>query len=141
MKRKRQGQALVEFALCLPILLLILFGIMDFGRMFLAQHTMTLAAQNATRAAIIPDTQIAQCDALIASSMNAIGYQAGDYVVTYSIVPGGVGAPITGTIDGSSGDTVRVEVQLQNGYQSLFPGLLPFMDGLNITGSTSMRHE
>ena len=33
--RPRQGQAMVEFALILPLLLLLLFGIIEFGRLML----------------------------------------------------------------------------------------------------------
>lgn len=32
--RKEKGQALIEFAIILPILLLLLFGIMEFGRIY-----------------------------------------------------------------------------------------------------------
>ncbi len=46
-RRRRSGQTLVEFALTLPILLLLLFGIIEFGRIF--QSWVTL--QNAARAA------------------------------------------------------------------------------------------
>lgn len=44
------GAAAVEFALVLPVLLLILFGIIDFGRAFNAQITLTQAAREGVRA-------------------------------------------------------------------------------------------
>jgi len=40
-----RGQSLVEFALLLPILLLLVLGAMDFGRMFSTKITLTNAAR------------------------------------------------------------------------------------------------
>lgn len=45
--RSRSGQAFVEFALVLPILLVLLLGIADFGRVFAAGISIEAAARNA----------------------------------------------------------------------------------------------
>jgi Flp pilus assembly pilin Flp len=45
-----RGAAAVEFALLLPLLVLILFGIIDFGRALNAQITITQAAREGARA-------------------------------------------------------------------------------------------
>lgn len=50
--RRRRGQALAEFALTLPILLLMLFGIIEFARIFQAWVTLQNAARTAARYAI-----------------------------------------------------------------------------------------
>jgi hypothetical protein len=50
-ERSRRGQALVEFALVLPMLLVLLLGIADFGRVFAAGITVEAAARNAAEAA------------------------------------------------------------------------------------------
>jgi len=44
-----RGAAAVEFALLLPLLLLLLFGIIDFGRALNAQITITQAAREGAR--------------------------------------------------------------------------------------------
>lgn len=44
-----RGAAAVEFALVLPFLLLVVFGIIDFGRAYNAQITLTHAAREAVR--------------------------------------------------------------------------------------------
>ena len=49
----RRGQALTEFALILPILLLIVFGVFDFGRAIFAYNNVANAAREAGRTAII----------------------------------------------------------------------------------------
>lgn len=46
-----RGQSLVEFALILPMLLVLLLGIADFGRVFAAGITMEAAARNGAEAA------------------------------------------------------------------------------------------
>ncbi len=48
-----RGAAAVEFALLLPVLLLIVFGIIDFGRALNAQITLTQAAREGARLAAV----------------------------------------------------------------------------------------
>lgn len=49
--RSRRGQSFVEFALVLPMLLVLLLGIADFGRVFQAGIVVEAAARNAAEAA------------------------------------------------------------------------------------------
>lgn len=49
----RRGQSLVEFALVLPLLLVILLGVADFGRVFAAGITVEAAARNAAEVGAI----------------------------------------------------------------------------------------
>ena len=50
--RRESGGAAVEFALVLPVLIMILFGIFDFGRAFLTMHGLSAAAREGARLAI-----------------------------------------------------------------------------------------
>jgi hypothetical protein len=50
---KRRGQALVEFALVIPIFLLLLVAIFDLGRAVFAYNTLTNAAREGARLAIV----------------------------------------------------------------------------------------
>jgi hypothetical protein len=50
-ERCRRGQSLVEFALVLPMLLVLLLGIADFGRVFASGITVEAMARNAAEAA------------------------------------------------------------------------------------------
>ena len=49
---RRDGQALVEFALVVPVLILLLFGILDFGRAIYAYNTIADAARDGARVAV-----------------------------------------------------------------------------------------
>jgi Flp pilus assembly protein TadG len=48
-----RGAAAVEFALVLPLLVILIFGIIDFGRMLNAKITLTEAAREGARAAAL----------------------------------------------------------------------------------------
>ncbi len=54
-KRGEAGAAAVEFALVLPVLLLVIFGIIDFGRMLHAKITLAQAAREGARATALVD--------------------------------------------------------------------------------------
>ena len=54
--RDRRGQSMVEFALVLPIFVLILVGIFDFGRAIYAFNTISNAAREGARLAIVDQT-------------------------------------------------------------------------------------
>ena len=59
-QRQSRGQALVEFAFVLPILILLLVGIFDFGRAVYAFNTVNNAAREGSRLAIVDQN----CDAI-----------------------------------------------------------------------------
>jgi Flp pilus assembly protein TadG len=55
-----QGSAAVEFVLVLPVLLIILFAIIDFGRLLNAKIVLSQAAHEGARAAALVDAAEAQ---------------------------------------------------------------------------------
>lgn len=59
----RRGQTLVEFAMVLPILLLMLAGVMEFGRMFQVWLTLEHSARTAIRYAVTGRYNEAYCQA------------------------------------------------------------------------------
>lgn len=52
-RRREAGQSMVEVAFVLPVLLLILLGIFDFGRAIYAYNTVANAAREAARLAVV----------------------------------------------------------------------------------------
>jgi hypothetical protein len=52
-RNRRRGQSLVEFAILLPLLILIVFGVLDLGRAFFALITITNAAREGARFAVL----------------------------------------------------------------------------------------
>ena len=78
---RRRGAALVEFALVMPLLLLLLVGIMEFGRAWSQTQVITDAARQGARLAALLNNSSAGQDsvrtvvlrALAAGNVNAIG--------------------------------------------------------------------
>ena len=54
-KRTRRGAAIVEMAVVTPLLLLLTFGIMEYGWMFLKAGIISDAARHGARYAVLPD--------------------------------------------------------------------------------------
>lgn len=69
---KKRGQAMVEFALVLPILLIILLGIMEFGLVFHEYLVVTHAAREGARVAVLggTDTEISSAVTRAADSID-----------------------------------------------------------------------
>ena len=83
--RSEKGQAMVEFALCLPILLALLCGIVDFGWIYYNQITLNNAAREGARYAVIhyiPDSRQWHDDAIDLIHSSMVGVTAADAVVT-----------------------------------------------------------
>jgi Flp pilus assembly protein TadG len=55
--RTQRGQSLVEFALILPVIVMIVFGLFDLGRGVFAFNTVAQAARQATRTAIVDQNE------------------------------------------------------------------------------------
>ena len=51
-----RGATMVEFAMVLPVFMLLLFGIIEFGRYFFVQHTLQFATREGTRLALVGGT-------------------------------------------------------------------------------------
>ena len=102
-----RGQALVEAALVMPILLLLLVGIMEFGRAWNIHQVVTDAArQGARKAAIWHESG----SATVQDSARAV---VGRSLAAGSIDPATAVIDVTGDAPGSEEATVTVEVEYQ----------------------------
>jgi Flp pilus assembly protein TadG len=99
----RRGQALVEFVLVLPILLLLIFGLIDFARAWSAHHTIADAAREGTRMLVVSDSDagVPEAEAFIGDRLRAA--RLDPTMATVTIVPEGGevdrGDPLTVTIN------------------------------------------
>jgi Flp pilus assembly protein TadG len=67
------GTAVVEFALLLPVLLFIVFGIIDFGRALNAQVTLTQAAREGARLTAVNQPNVTSRTQAAATGLSGVG--------------------------------------------------------------------
>jgi len=79
----QRGQSLVEFALVLPIFLILLVGLFDFGRAVYTANAISNAARIATRVAVV-DQNESRIQNTAAVEAPGSGLKAEDVVVTYT---------------------------------------------------------
>ncbi len=131
--RGEEGQATVEFALVLPILVILVVGIFEFGRAWNAHQVITDAAREAARTAAVGTTAVTR-DSVKSIVENAL--------LRASLDPKKARIQLSG-IGALAGIPVSVEVR----YPYKFSLLKPFMgwvgdEGQITLGATSvMRHE
>jgi Flp pilus assembly protein TadG len=104
--RSQRGAAAVEFALLVPLLLMLVFGIVDFGFMMNRNTMLANAAREGVRAASLGGT----ADEVTATVERALPAMAGGVTVTVSCLkPDGAACPSysTGAV---SGGTAVVDV-------------------------------
>ncbi len=83
----RRGLATIEFALVLPLLLMLTLGPMEYGWMFLQAHKITNAAQQGARIGVLPDRTAADVEQVVATLMNRAGLADSGYTVAVTTRP------------------------------------------------------
>ncbi len=78
----RRAAAVVEMAVVTPILLTMLFGVIEFGRVFMVQETITNSAREACRVAILQGSTDDEIEARFAEAMTATGLTITDGMLT-----------------------------------------------------------
>lgn len=110
MIRDERGSALVEIALVMPILLLLLCGIVEFGRVFHSYIVVQQAARDAVRYASV-GTSDEELENIITSSMATL-----DGEMSYAVNPS--------LAEREAGKTVSVEISYDHAL------LVPYLAGI-----------
>jgi Flp pilus assembly protein TadG len=139
-ERQNLGQSLVEFALILPVLLLILMGVFDFGRAIYAFNAVSNAAREGARTAIVDQSVsggsyvAAQAAADQATALGLDPADPADVDVTFPDTSG-VGMCANPGV----GCTVRVEVHYE--FEPLTPIIGSFIGPIDVSAVTEMPIE
>jgi len=132
MKRKfRRGNAVLEAALVVPILLYLAFGTVEFGYFFYVKNNVQGAAREGVRASIPPGATNTDVNSAVSSQMTAAGLQGSGYTVT--TIPANVSGLASGT-------NVTVTVQCTWGTVGLRPLQLISTSKI-VKGQAVMRKE
>ena len=139
--RSQAGAELVEFALVLPMLLLILGGIVDFGLLLQRQQVITNAAREGARLAVLPGYTTADVQArvtqFVREGLSNPTAAPTTVVSTVTVTPG----------TGPAFQAAHVQVTLSDRFLLLGPAVSLVGGGggsfgtINLTATTTMRVE
>src|SRR5688500_6814462 len=109
---RRRGNAVLEVALTLPVVLALSFGCVEFGYFFFVKNSIQGAAREGARASITPTATNTDVNTAVSNSMTAAGLQSSGYTVVTS--PSNVSGL-------SSGTAITVTVQCTWGAVGVRP--------------------
>jgi Flp pilus assembly protein TadG len=132
-----RGAELIEMVVVLPLLMLVLFGIIDFGFMFQRYVVLTNAAMEGARVGILPGYDAADAKARAETYAEAGGLPSGTAIAT----PVQVALPEPG-----GGTWPAIEVTVNHTYTYQFIGPIVSMFGgtfstVNLTARATMRRQ
>lgn len=135
-KFARRGQAVVEFALVLPLVLILVIGVFEFARAWNIQQVLTDAAREGARVAVV-GSGAGESKAVIESKVNTVINNA---LSVAAIDPADV--VIEGAGEGR-GNPVKVRIELPYRFSFLGPlmGWTIGKSSLTLRTSITMRNE
>jgi Flp pilus assembly protein TadG len=125
--RRARAAAVVEFAVVLPLLLTILFGIMEYGWVFMVRQTLQTAAREGCRQAVLPSSEAPYTNVTdrVAQVMAPTGLSGYEVSMTHAT-------------DAAPLETVTISIPYND--VSLMGGFFGTHD-YNLGGTCSMRKE
>lgn len=132
-RHDRRGAAAVEFALVLPVLMLILLGIIEFGRAWNVKQTLTDAAREGARVAVVAErmnlTQQQLQDSVTRTIYRAVALSSLDSTrLTLSL-----------NVGGNPGSAAQVG--LSYNYDPIFGSWIFSQQMLQLNSTFTMRNE
>ncbi len=132
-RKQRRGAAAVEFAIVAPIFFLLVFGMIEYGRMVMVQQVLTNASREGARIGVLDPPTGQTSLPLVTSTVNS-----------YLAAAGITGATITTTPTEPStaiyGQSVRVKVSVPFNNVSWLPTPI-WLGGKTLSATTVMRRE
>lgn len=138
---KRRGTALVEMAMVLPVFLMVVLGIIEFGRAMMVANMVTNAAREGARLAVIDGNTNADVQSSITTFLEtAINVAPADLTISIAITAAaGNPDPMNQVGSASPRDLINISVSVPYDSVSYIPG--DYMAGKTLIGRASMRHE
>lgn len=144
-ERRQQGVAMVEFAIALPLLLLLLFGIAEFGRMLFQYNSLLQASRDAGRYAASEawNATLGQVElgAALQTQVKNVALYGAPSAAGTPVVPGLTAA----NVQVSAVGTEHVQVSISYVFQPVLGNSLPNVLGtviplnLTLTSTVVMR--
>ena len=133
--KRRNGSAAVEFAIVLPLLVVLVFGIIEFSVALYDKAMITNASREGARTGILfSDPRISDAEII-----NVVNNYCGTHLITFA-GPTGVSTTIQRVGD-NPGDSLTVRVAYQYTFLVLPSFVTDLTGGINLVAETVMRME
>lgn len=133
--KSQNGVAAVEFAIVLPLLILLVFGIIEFSIALYDKAMITNASREGARAGIVFSDPRVSDDEI----RSIVDNYCGSYLITFG-APTGITTEIDRGGD-AAGDSLTVRVAYQYTFLVLPSFVTGFTGGINMVAETVMRME
>ena len=137
LRRGDEGQALAEMAIILPVLMLLVFGIIEMSNAWRTFQVVTNSAREGARTAILPGSDEPAIRERVRRTLEGGGLIFDQANITVECI-GTDGNPV-GTVCSSSGEEARIGIGYPFTFQVL--GVLADLVPITITSTTAMRNE
>lgn len=133
--QKRRGAAVVEFAVVAPVFILLVFGMIEFGRAVMVQQVLVNASREGARQAVLDGASLVEIEDRIDVYLNASNIDNEQLIYTVN----GTEVPDPTTVAGF-GDAVGVEIRVNFDDVSWMP-VPQYIGGTVLRASSIMRRE
>ncbi|MFT7641208.1 MAG: Flp pilus assembly protein TadG [Pirellulaceae bacterium] len=129
-RRKRRGASTVEFAIVAPVFILLVFGMIEYGRMVMVQQVITNATREGARRFVLRTGTVSEAQNAVTNYLNGAGVNGSAPGIVVSATPP---APESGT-------DCTVSMQIRYSEVSWIPAPF-FLGNATLTASSTMRRE
>ena len=137
---QRQGAAIVEMAVCLPLFLLLLLEIIESGRALMVSQLLTSAARQGCREAIMDGaTSYAVTTDISDRLINTIGCSTADIQINITVTSLSTGTELSDLSQADQRDLIEIDVAVPFSAVSYTPG--KFLSNSTLRGQCSMRKQ
>ena len=136
--RCQQGVAAVEFAIVLPLLIVLAFGIIEFSLLLYNQQVITNASREGARAGIVSQNPRVTVAAIQAVVLN----YCSTYLITFGNKATALHTPVITGYSASAAFAAPLTVSVTYDYKFLvIPSFSAVTSPLSLTATTVMRYE
>ena len=131
---------MVEVAVCFPVFLIILMGIIEFGRAMSVNQMLNSASRIGCRAAILDGSTNSSVTSTVKTHVTStIGCQQSSVTVTITATSSQTGLPLSDVSAASTSDMIKINVSVP--FADVSWSVKDWMGTSTIRGQCSMQHE
>lgn len=131
---------MVEVAVCFPVFLCILLGIIEFGRAMSVNQLLNSAARIGCRAAILDGSTNSSVTSLVTSHVNStLGCATTSITVDVTVTDGDTGVALADVSSAGTGDLIQLDVRVP--FSAVSWSVQNVIGDKPIRGECAMQHE